>query len=237
LEEAIQIAYDENRRVYGQRKIKCCLLRRGLIVSRRKIGRIMKRRGLVSAYTRKKYRVHASKVNEAPVANLLDRKFSGRLPGACVVSDLTYVRVGAQWAYICILLDLGAREIIGYSAGAHKTAELVHDAFASVKGNLFEIQIFHTDRGSEFDNILIDEFLESFQIRRSLSMKGCPYDNAVAESTFKMIKAEFVAGRRFDSLEQLRLELADYVHWFNHIRLHSTLGYRTPVEFRNACTL
>jgi len=237
LEEAIQVAYDENRRVYGQRKIKRVLLRRGLIVSRRKIGRIMKRRGLVSAYTRKKYRIHASKVNEAPVANLLDRKFSDRLPGACVVSDLTYVRVGAQWAYICILLDLGAREIIGYSAGTHKTAELVHDAFASVKGNLFEIQLFHTDRGSEFDNILIDEFLDSFQISRSLSMKGCPYDNAVAESTFKMIKAEFVAGRRFDSIEQLRLELADYVHWFNYIRLHSTLGYRTPVEFRNACTL
>ena len=237
MEEAIQIAYDENRRVYGQRKIKCFLLRRGLIVSRRRIGRIMKRRGMVSAYTRKKYRVHASNVNVAPAANLLDRKFGDRLPGACVVSDLTYVRVGAQWAYICILLDLGAREIIGYSAGAHKTAELIHDAFASVKGNLFEIQIFHTDRGSEFDNILIDEFLESFQIRRSLSMKGCPYDNAVAESTFKMIKAEFVAGRRFDSLEQLRLELADYVHWFNHIRLHSTLGYRSPVEFRNACTL
>lgn len=55
-------------------------------------------------------------------------------------------------------------------------------------------------------------------------MKGCPYDNAVAESTFKMIKAEFVAGRRFDSIEQLRLELADYVHWFNHIRWYSHLG-------------
>jgi putative transposase len=67
-------------------------------------------------------------------------------------------------------------------------------------------------------------------------MKGCPYDYAVAESTFKMIKAEFVANRRFDTLEHLRLELADYVHWFNYIRLQSTLGYRTPVEFRNACT-
>ncbi|MCE5344436.1 MAG: IS3 family transposase [Eubacteriales bacterium] len=133
--------------------------------------------------------------------------------------------------------DLGAREIIGYSAGAHKTAELVHDAFASVKGNLFKIQIFYTDRGSEFDITLIDEFMESFQIRRSLSMKGCTYDNAVAASTFKIIKAEFIASRRFDTLEQLRLELVDYVHWFNHIRLHSTLGYRSPVEFRNACTL
>lgn len=174
MEEGIQIAYDENQRVYGQRKIKRVLLRRGLIVSRRKIGWIMKRRGLVSAYTRKKYRFHASKVNEAPVANLLDRDFSHRLPVDYIVSDLKYVRVGAQWAYICILLDLGAREIIGYSAGAHKTAELVHDAFASVKGNLFEIQIFHTDRGSEFDNILIVEFLESFQISRSLSIKVAP---------------------------------------------------------------
>ena len=105
-------------------------------------------------------------MNEASVANLLDREFNNRLPGAFVVSDLTYVRVEAQWAYICILLDLGARKIIGYSAGAHKTAMLVYDAFASVKGNLFEIQIFHTDRGSEFDNTLIDEFLESFLICR-----------------------------------------------------------------------
>ena len=176
-------------------------------------------------------------MNQAPVANLLDRKFSDRFPGAYVVSDLTYVRVGAQWANICILLDLGAREIIGHSAGAHKTAEPVYDAFASVKGYLFEIQLFHTNRGSEFDNLLIDEFLESFQIRGSLSMKGCPYNNAVAESTFRMNKAEFVEGRRFESIEQLRLELADYAHWFNFIWLHSTLGYSTPVEFRNACTL
>ena len=100
LGEATKIAYDENRHVYGQRKIKHVLLRRGLIVSRRRIGRIMKRRGLVSAYMRKKYRVHASKVNEAPVANLLDRKFSDRLSGAYIVSDLTYVRVGSHWAYI-----------------------------------------------------------------------------------------------------------------------------------------
>ncbi len=218
-------------------KIKRVLLHKGLIASGRKIGRIMKRRELVSAYTHNKYRVHAVKVNEAPVANLLDRDFSHRIPGACVISDLTYVRVGGQWVYICIRLDLGAREIIGYSAGAHKTAELVHDAFASVKGNLFEIQIFHTDHGREVDHMLMDEILECFRIQRSLSMKGCPYDDAVAESTFKMIKAEFAADRRFETLEQLKLELVDNVYWFNHTQLHSTRGYRSPVEFRNTYTL
>jgi len=66
-----------------------------------------------------------------------------------------------------------------------------------VKGNLFDIQIFHTDRGIEFDNMLIDELLDSFQVNRSLSMKGCPFDYAVAEPTYKMIKAEFDYSRRF----------------------------------------
>jgi putative transposase len=196
----------------------------------------MQLRGLVSAYTHKKNRVHTSRVNTAPVPNLIDRQFSNRLPGTGVISDLTYVRVGTQWAYISILPDLGTREIVGHSAGVHKNVELVHDAFASVKGNLFEI-LFHSDRGSKFDNMLMDELLDNFQIQRSLSMKDCLYDNEVAESTFEMIKAEFIASRRLDNLEHLRLELADYLHWFNHIRLHGILGYRSPVELRNACTL
>ena len=236
LEEAVQTAYDESHCVYGQRKLKRVLFRKGWTISRRKIGQIMKKRGLVSAYTRKKYRVHASRSNEAAIPNLLDRKFNNQAPGTCVVSDLTYVRVGAKWAYICILLDLGTREIIGHSGGAYKNADLVYKAFSTVKGSLFGIQMFHTDRGSEFDNALIDELLDNFQISRSLSMKGCPYDNAVAESTFKMIKVEFVSSRRFETLDQLQRELADYVHWFNNIRLHGTLGYLSPAEFKKACT-
>ena len=119
----------------------------------------------------------------------------------------------------------------------YKNAELVHKAFSTVKGSLFDIQLFHTDRGSEYDNMLIDELLAGFGIDRSLSMTGCPFDNAVAESTFKAIKTEFVNHRRFFTLEQLQTELADYVHWFNYIRLHGTLGYKTPVEFRTTCSL
>ena len=237
LEEAVQIAYEENRCVYGQRKLKQLLSRRGWVVSRRRIGRIMHKRDLVSAYTRKKYRPHKTKSNESSIPNRLGRDFNGHEPGACVVSDLTYVRVGDRWSYICLLLDLGAREIIGYSAGNHKDAQLVRRAFAAVKGNLLNIRMFHTDRGGEYDNMLIDKLLAGFQIDRSLSMSGCPYDNAVAESTFKAIKTEFVKRRHFQTLEQLQAELADYVHWFNNIRLHGTLGYKTPVEFRQACSL
>ena len=73
--------------------------------------------------------------------------------------------------------------------------------------------MFHTDRGKEFDNKLISEALETFGIQRSLSMKGCPYDNAMAEATFKVVKTEFANQAHFTSLEQLDLELDDYVHW------------------------
>lgn len=87
-----------------------------------------------------------------------------------------------------MVIDLSNREIIGYSCGANKEASLVKKVFASIKGDLRKVEIFHTDRGSEFDNYLIDETLEAFGIKRSLSAVACPYDNAVAESTFKIIK-------------------------------------------------
>lgn len=91
--------------------------------------------------------------------------------------------------------------------------------------------MFHTVRGSEFKNNLIDESLETFGIKRSLSMKGCPYDNAVAEAMFKGVKTEFTNSAHFNSLGQLMLELNDYVNWYNKIRIHGTLGYKSPLEY------
>ena len=232
LEEAVQTAFEENRSLYGSRKLKKVLSKKGVILSRRKICRIMKRRGLESVYTHKKYKSHGKKCNESAIPNLLDRQFDGHAPLAAVVSDLTYVRVGQKWQYVCILLDLHNREIIGYSSGTHKDALLVRAAFAKVKVNLVQIQMFHTDRGSEFDNALIDDILDTFGIARSLSLKGSPLDNAVAEATFKLIKTEFIYRRFFVSDEQLATELADYVHWFNHIRIHGSLGYLSPIDFK-----
>lgn len=232
LENEIEEIFNQNRKVYGSRKIKAELLKRGQRISKRRICRLMKKRHLESAYSKSRFRVHTGKCNESPIPNELDRQFNGQSQYAAVVSDLTYVRVNYKWNYICILVDLFNREIIGYSAGRNKDANLVYDAFATVKANLGEIQLFHTDRGSEFNNQLIDEVLSTFNIKRSLSLKGCPYDNAVAESTFKIFKTEFVYGRNFESLGKLQLELRDYIHWFNNYRIHSALGYLSPREFK-----
>ena len=232
LENKIEQIFHDNHDVYGTRKIKKELQKLNCQVSRRRIGRIMKKLGLVSKYTVAQFKPHKQKCNEEPIKNELNRQFDGQAPYGVVVSDLTYVRVNYKWNYVCILVDLFNREIIGYSAGIHKDAQLVYDAFATVKTDLRNIQMFHSDRGSEFKNQLLDEVISTFKIKRSLSMKGCPYDNAVAEATFKIFKTEFVDGRNFDSLYRLRQELEEYVNWFNNGRIHGSLNYLTPIEFR-----
>ncbi len=224
--------FKSSRNNYGTRKIKKELAKKDIIVSRRRIGRIMKQEGLVSNYTVMQFRPTKNTCNESKVQNVVNQEFKNHSYRNVVVSDLTYVRVGNRWNYICLLLDLFNREIIGCSAGAHKSADLVKQAFMSVRGNLGNINIFHTDRGNEFMNHLLDELLQSFSITRSLSRKGCPYDNAVAEATFKIIKTEFVKNQSFADLDELKLHLADYVHWFNNHRIHSALDYFTPVEYR-----
>lgn len=149
-----------------------------------------------------------------------------------VVSDLTYVNVCGKWNYICLLLDISGREIIGFAAGKHKDAKLVMKAFYSVKQNLSNVEIFHTDRGSEFKNQIIDEVIAAFGMKRSLSKQGCPYDNAVAEAMYKIIKTEFAFNKVFKSFEELEYLLFDYVNWYNNFRLHSSLGYLSPAEYK-----
>ena len=132
------------------------------------------------------------------------------------------------------LVDLYNREIVGHSAGPGKDARLVKSAFATPSFPISDIEVFHTDRGSEFDNAEIDLMLEAFGIERSLSAKGCPYDNAVDESADRMLKAELVHRETFGTTRELRAKLSDFVHRYNNFRIHSTLGYMSPVEFREA---
>ena len=233
LKDKILLIFNENRQVYGTRKIKKGLTKAGFTVSRRRIGRLMNELGIESTYAQPTFKPMITQPNEDDVQNLLDRNFDVDESMSVLVSDLTYVRVGKQWNYVCFLLDLYNREIVGYSAGKRKDAALVRRAFASVKPSLGTVKIFHTDRGSEFKNVAIDELLSANNIDRSLSAKGNPYDNAVSESTFKILKTELINGMHFNTLEQLDLELFDYVHWYNNLRMHGTLGYLSPVSYRN----
>ncbi len=132
---------------------------------------------------------------------------------------------------MCPLVDLADRGIVGHSAGRTRDASLVLGAFATLDFPLTDVQVFHTDRGGEFDNTRIDELLDVFDIKRSLSRKGNPYDNAVVESTNRLLKKELVYRNHYTTIEQLRHDPDDYVWWSDNQRLHSTLGYRSPKEF------
>ena len=109
-----------------------------------------------------------------PKPSAVARGFGGRAPRTHICSDLTYVRVGASWNYACLLVDPCNREIAGHSAGPGKDARLVKPAFATPSFPISDIEVFHTDRGSEFDNAEIDLMLEAFGIERSLSARGRP---------------------------------------------------------------
>ena len=231
-EEKIKGIFLDSKSRYGARKIKKCLEVDGIILSRRRIRRIMKRLNLVSVYQKAAFKPHSKGKNEAPVPNLLARQFNQEKPLEAVVTDLTYVLVGNRWAYVCLIIDLFNREIIGMSVGWNKTADLVKQAIQSIPYALTTVKMFHSDRGKEFDNQLIDEMLEAFGITRSLSQAGCPYDNAVAESTYRSFKLEFINQETFHSLEELTLKTKDYVHWWNHHRIHGSLNYQTPLTKR-----
>lgn len=170
--------------------------------------------------------------SEAPVPNFLERQFNQQKPLENLVTDLTHIRVTNRWAYVCFIINLFNREIICLSLDWHKTADLFKEAIQSIPYAMTKVKLFHSDRGKEFDNALIDEMLKAFGITRSLSKAGCPYDNAVAESTYRSFKLEFINQENFRSLEELTLKTKYYVHWWNHHSIHSTLNYQTPMTKR-----
>ncbi|WP_339025194.1 IS3 family transposase [Spiroplasma endosymbiont of Agriotes lineatus] len=230
-------AFNESRQVYGARKIKVVLVHKSINLSRRKIRNIMKNNNLISKYTKTRLKCKNIQVNNDPVNNIVNRDFNNRKINETIVSDLTYIKVGFKWFYVCLLIDLYNREIVGYSSGPNKNTELVYQAIMRITRPLSKIEIFHTDRGNEFKNNIIDQLLSTFKIQRSLSAKGCPYDNAVAKATYKVFKTEFINGRKFNDLAQLELELFDYINWYNNLRIHGSLNYLSPVTFRKQMSI
>lgn len=115
---------------------------RGVVISRLRIGRIMRAEGIISSYTLVKYTASKTKVNNDLITNHVDREFDDRAKHEVIVSDLTYVRVGLNWNTICTIIDLYNREIIGYSCGSYKDAKLVYKAFSKIKTNLNNVEYF-----------------------------------------------------------------------------------------------
>ena len=230
-EKDVGRVWRDGGKVYGARRIKHALGHEGVALSRRRVNRIMEGNGMAGSYSKAAYRPHPARPNDDPASNILAREFNGYAPRTHLASDPAYVRVGSSWAYVCLPGDLANRQIAGHSVGVRHDADLVLAAFAALRFPLDEIEVFHTDRGGGFTGERIERMLDVFGITRSLSGPGSPYDNAVVESTDRLVKKELIHRNVYTNVEQLRSDVNRYVWWYNHRRLHSTLGYLSPVEF------
>jgi len=227
--KAVKTSFKESLCTYGTPRIREDLKEQGHNVSRLRIGRIMKTNNLVSCYTKKKRPKVKTHVNLSSHPNLVARQFDGRKEYEVVVSDTTYIDISGKWHYLCPMLDLSRRAILGSCVAKSRDTTLVTKSLYDMEIDLRKVDIFHTDRGSEFNSKVVDEILDGFSIRRSLSQKGTPVDNAVIESFFKTVKIEFINRYKFTSIESFIEGWNSYTYWYNYKRRHSSLGFQTPM--------
>ena len=166
--------------------------------------------------------------------NHLQQKFNQKAPNLVWDSDFTYIKVNGKWYYLCIVMDLFSRKIIGWHIASKHDVELTMSAFkkAYQKRNVNYGLIFHSDQGSEYTAFSFRKLLDSKNIVQSFSKKGYPYDNACCESFFKYLKKNRVNRRSYRSLEELKLDIFDYIeNLYNNHLPHGSIGYKTPNEF------
>ncbi len=234
LKQRIKIIFKNSREIYGSCRIQKMLEREGLIYSRSYIGLLMKGMGLKSILKRKFVITTDSKHPFPIAANKLDRNFTSSELGEKWVSDITYIRVNDDWNYLTTIMDLADRKIVGWSLSEDMTTEnTILKAWISAR-QIRDIKprfIFHSDRGVQYaSNKMVKLFSFNRKITQSMSRKGNCWDNAVAESFFKTIKHEWLYRFKFNSNSQLFHSIDNYINWYNTERLHSALGYLTPLE-------
>ena len=238
LTEQIKQVHLKSNKTYGSPRIAYELKLRKVNVSRPRVARLMRKAGIRSKL-RRKYVVttdtnHTYKVAE----NLLDRQFNVGSIGKVWVSDISYIKTAQGWLYLTVIIDLGDRKVIGWSLSKSlKAKETVIPAWSMAKINrpITGSMIFHSDRGvqyacSEFTGLLNKNKF----IRQSMSRKGNCWDNAVAESFFKSLKAEWTNWNKYKTYKEAELSVFEYIEtWYNVNRRHSALGFLTPAEYEN----
>jgi putative transposase len=189
----------------------------------------------VSVRRRRKFKATTDSRHNLPVApNLLDREFEAKEPNRVWASDITYMWTAGGWLYLAVILDLFSRQVVGWSMNKRITKKLVIDA---LRMGVWRRRpdaglIFHSDRGSQYCSNDFQKLLKTNGMVSSMSRKGDCWDNAVAESFFGSLKTERVFFTAYQTREEARRDIVDYIEMFyNSKRRHSYLGYMSPMEF------
>ncbi|GAA2018279.1 hypothetical protein GCM10009799_52330 [Nocardiopsis rhodophaea] len=236
--EAIAKAHADNYGVYGARKVHAELNRQGHRVARCTVQRLMRAAGLRGITRTKGPRTTVA----APVSDmrpdLVERAFTARAPNHLWVADITYVRTFAGWVYAAFVIDVYSRRVVGWQLSKSLRTELALDALEMAVwsrehvGRRVDGLVHHSDKGSQYLAVRYTQRLAEAGAVASVGSTGDSYDNALAEAFHSLFKAELVRNRGpWQSIDDLKIAVAEYIDWFNHRRLHGEIGLVPPAEF------
>jgi len=234
----IREIHEANYCAYGYRRTWIALRRQGEEVGRGRVQRLMRQAGIQGAKRRgKPWRTTKPDPDAHRRPDLVERDFSAPVPNRLWVGDFTYLRSWEGASFFAFVIDAFSRRVVGWQLASHMRTDLVLDALRMALGQRepgadFEL-VAHTDRGSQYTSADYTQELTDHGVLASVGTVGDAYDNAMAESFVDTFKTELVADRVWRTRSQLELSVVEYVAWFNHERLHESLGDIPPVEFED----
>jgi transposase InsO family protein len=234
---AIRAVHVEVKARYGSPRMHAELVARGESCCLNTVARLMRREG-IAATTRRKFRCTTDSDHGRPVAeNVLDRRFEPEAADRAWTADITYVATGEGWLYLAAVEDLYSRRIVGWSMGSRIDSRLVVDALemAVARRRPGEGLVAHSDRGSQYASEHYQERLSGHGIVCSMSRRANCWDNAPMESFFASLKKELTHGEVFATRAEARASIFEYIEvFYNRVRRHSSLGYKSPIEYERA---
>lgn len=230
----IKNIFEQNRKVYGYRRISAELKKRGKSCGKHKTIQLMQRLHIRPAFKRC-FQITTDSKHSLPIfTNILNRDFKSSQMNQVWTSDITYIRTAQGWLYLAVVMDLHSRTIVGWAMDKQMPAELVVNALkmALSRRKIQPGLILHSDRGSQYASREYQDLLNQHQIICSMSRKGNCWDNAPMESFFRSLKVECVYPQNFNQLEEAKTEVFSYIEvFYNRQRKHSALNYLSPKEY------
>lgn len=237
LDAQVAAMHAGSQRSYGRPRIVRGLRGRGIQVSHERVRNSLKRQDLRPVYKRP-YRVTTDSAHDKPIApNELDRRVDGWRVNQAWVADITYIATDEGWLYLACVMDLASRRIVGWSMSERIKADLVCQALKSAYWRRKPTAglIMHSDRGSQYASDSHRQLIKDYGMIQSMSRRANCWDNAAMESFFKTLKVERTHRLRYDTRALAKLDIVDWIEGFyNHRRMHSSIGYKTPVKFESS---
>ena len=239
LAEKIRECQEESHRTYGYRRVQIWLERQGIYKNPKTVLRVMQKYNLLSVVRRKKFHYCSQYLHRYP--NALNRDFTADRPNQKWVTDISYIKTGQGFLYLSIIRDLYDNSIVAYKAAKEQTIKLVLDTIreAKKKENVTaekenvtaELQL-HSDQGFQYTSHEYYKLTKEYNISPSMSRRGNPYDNALAENFFSILKTECIHRVKLASYDEAILLIAEYIYFYNYYRIQ-TKTKLTPLEKRN----